>query len=166
MRGLENRLNSTTSEMRKNSRENTLVRKFSLVVISAVEKKFAKTQAFDWLRYFVIQNTSIWLASLFPFRNGVETNSTTRRREIFRRETLQNHVAHAFNLFTRNFSHLARRGIRPLLGIKLFKRFWYRSTVNLTVNFAGQFNVVRKTVKTLCSVVCWTIFNRTDGASF
>jgi hypothetical protein len=49
--------------MRKNSRENTLVRKFSLVVISAVEKKFAKTQAFDWLRYFVIQDTSIndWL---------------------------------------------------------------------------------------------------------
>jgi hypothetical protein len=45
-------------------------------VISTVEKKIAKTQAFDWLRYFVIQNTSIWLASLFPFRNGVETNST------------------------------------------------------------------------------------------
>jgi hypothetical protein len=45
--------------MRKISRENTLVRKFSLVVISTVEKKFAKTQAFDWFRYFVIQNTSI-----------------------------------------------------------------------------------------------------------
>jgi hypothetical protein len=51
--------------MRKISRENTLVRKFSLVVISTVEKKFAKTQAligfailssktqaFDWFRYF------------------------------------------------------------------------------------------------------------------
>jgi hypothetical protein len=82
-------------------------------VISTVEKKFAKTPAFDWLRYFVIQNTSIWSASLFPFRNGVETNSTTRRREIFRRETLQNHVAQAFNLFARNFSHFARRGIMP-----------------------------------------------------
>jgi hypothetical protein len=45
--------------MRKISRENTLVRKFSLVVISTVEKKFAKTQAFDWFRYFVIQNTGI-----------------------------------------------------------------------------------------------------------
>jgi hypothetical protein len=53
------RPNSTTSEMRNISRENTLLRKFSLVVISTVEKKFAKTQAFDWLRYFVIQNTSI-----------------------------------------------------------------------------------------------------------
>jgi hypothetical protein len=106
--------NSTTSEMRKISRENTLLRKFSLVVISTVEKKFAKTQTFDWLRYFVIQNTSIWLASLFPFRNGVETNSTTRRREMFRRETLQKHVAHALNLFARNFSHFARRHwIRP-----------------------------------------------------
>jgi hypothetical protein len=80
-----------------------LVRKFSLVVISTVEKKFAKTQGFDSLRYFVIQNTIVWLASLFPFRNGVETNSTTRQREIFRRKTLQNHVAHAFNLFARNF---------------------------------------------------------------
>jgi hypothetical protein len=83
-------------------------------VISIVEKNFAKTQAFDWFRYFVIQNTSIWLVSLFPFRNGVETNSTTRRREIFLRETFQNHVAHAFNLFARNFSHFARRGIRPI----------------------------------------------------
>jgi hypothetical protein len=45
--------------MRKISRENTLVRKFSLVVISTVEKKFAKKQAFDWFRYFVIQNTGI-----------------------------------------------------------------------------------------------------------
>jgi hypothetical protein len=46
--------------MRKISRENALVRKFSLVVIATVEKKFAKTQAvFDWFRYFVIQNTSI-----------------------------------------------------------------------------------------------------------
>ena len=45
--------------MRKISPENTLVRKFSLVVLSTVEKKFAKTQAFDWLRYFVIQNASI-----------------------------------------------------------------------------------------------------------
>jgi hypothetical protein len=89
------------------------VRKFSLVVISTVEKKFAKTQAFDWFRYFVIQNTSIWLASLFPFHNGVETNSTTRRREIFRRETFQNNVACAFNLFARNFSHFARLGIGP-----------------------------------------------------
>jgi hypothetical protein len=71
-------------------------------------------QAFDWFRYYVIQNTSISLASLFPFRNGVETNSTTRRREIFRRETFQNHVAHAFNLFARNFSHFARRGIKPV----------------------------------------------------
>ena len=53
------RPNSTTSEMRNISRENTLVRKFSLVVICTVEKKFAKTQAFDWFRYFVIQNTSI-----------------------------------------------------------------------------------------------------------
>jgi hypothetical protein len=51
------------------SRENTLVRKFSLGVISTVEKKFAKTQAFDWLHHFVTQNTSIWLASLFPFRS-------------------------------------------------------------------------------------------------
>jgi hypothetical protein len=58
--------------MLKISRKNTLVRKFSLVVISTVEKKFSKTQAFDWLRYFVIQNTSIWLASLFPFCNRVE----------------------------------------------------------------------------------------------
>jgi hypothetical protein len=99
--------------MRKSSRENTLVRKFSVVVISTAEKKFAKTQAFDWFRYFVIQNTSILLASLFPFRNGVETNSNTRRKEVFRRETFQNHVAHAFNLFARNFSHFARRGIRP-----------------------------------------------------
>jgi hypothetical protein len=48
------RPNSTTSEMRKISRENTLVRKFSLIVISTVEKKFAKTQVFDWFRYFVI----------------------------------------------------------------------------------------------------------------
>jgi hypothetical protein len=45
--------------MRKISRENTLLRKFSLVVISSVEKKFAKTPGFDWLRYFVIENTSI-----------------------------------------------------------------------------------------------------------
>jgi hypothetical protein len=45
--------------MRKFPGENKLVRKFSLVVISTVEKKIAKTQAFDWLRYFVIQNTSI-----------------------------------------------------------------------------------------------------------
>jgi hypothetical protein len=45
--------------MKKISRKNTLPRKFSLVVISTVEKKFAKTQAIDWLRYFVIQNTSI-----------------------------------------------------------------------------------------------------------
>jgi hypothetical protein len=44
--------------MRNTSRENTLVQKFSLVAISTVEKKLAKTQAFDWLRYFVIQNTS------------------------------------------------------------------------------------------------------------
>jgi hypothetical protein len=76
--------------MRKiSSRENTLARKFSLVVISTVEKKFAKTQAFDWLRYFVIQNTSIWLASLFPFRNGVETNHSKimlRMRSTFSRE--------------------------------------------------------------------------------
>jgi hypothetical protein len=107
------RPNTTTSEMRKISRENTLVRNFSLVVISTVEKKFAKTQAFDWFRYFVIQNTSIWLASLFPFRNGVETNSTTRRREIFRRETFQNHVPHAFNFFARNFSHFACRNLVP-----------------------------------------------------
>jgi hypothetical protein len=105
--------NSTTSEMRKISLENTLVQKFSLLMNSTVEKKFAKTQAFDWFRYSVIQNTSIWLASLFPFRNGVETNSTTRRREIFRRETFQIYFAHAFDLFTRNFSHFARRGIRP-----------------------------------------------------
>jgi hypothetical protein len=88
--------------MRKISRENTLVRKFSLVVISTVEKKFAKTQAFDWFHYFVIQNTSNidWLR-YFHFVNGVETISTTRRREMFRRETFQNW-------------HFARRGIRPL----------------------------------------------------
>ena len=53
------RPNSTTSEMRKILRENTLVRKISLVVISTAEKKFAKTQAFDWFRYSVIQNTNI-----------------------------------------------------------------------------------------------------------
>jgi hypothetical protein len=57
--GLRQWTDSTTSEMRKISRENTLVRKLSLVVISTVEKKFAKAPAFDWLRYFVIQNTSI-----------------------------------------------------------------------------------------------------------
>jgi hypothetical protein len=45
--------------MRKSSREKTLVRKFALAVISIVEKNSAKTQAFDWFRYFVIQNTSI-----------------------------------------------------------------------------------------------------------
>jgi hypothetical protein len=45
--------------MRKISRENKFVRKFSLVVISTVDKKFAETQAFHWFRYFVIQNTSI-----------------------------------------------------------------------------------------------------------
>jgi hypothetical protein len=53
------RHNSTTSEMQKISRENTLVPKSSLAVISTVEKKPAKTQAFDWFRYFVIRNTSI-----------------------------------------------------------------------------------------------------------
>jgi hypothetical protein len=58
--------------MRQISRENTLVRKFSLVVISTVEKKFTKTQAFHgWFRYFVIQNTSIWLASREIFRISV-----------------------------------------------------------------------------------------------
>jgi hypothetical protein len=41
--GLKAYTDSTTSEMRKISRENTLVRKFSLVVISTAEKKFAKT---------------------------------------------------------------------------------------------------------------------------
>jgi hypothetical protein len=86
--------------MQKISRENTLVRKFSLVVISTVEKN---------------------LASLVPFHNGVETNSTTRRREIFRRETFQNHVAHAFKLLARNFSHFARRGFTVSIGIAKLK---------------------------------------------
>jgi hypothetical protein len=34
-------------------------RKHKIAVISTVEKKFAKTQAFDWFRYLVIQNTRI-----------------------------------------------------------------------------------------------------------
>jgi hypothetical protein len=85
--------------MPKISRENTLVRKVSLVVISTVEKKFAKTQAFDWLRFSISQ------------RSRNEFNYT-RRREIFHRETFQtDHVAHALKLFARNFSHFARRGI-------------------------------------------------------
>jgi hypothetical protein len=117
--------------MRKISRENTLVRKFSLVAISTVEKKFAKTQAFDWFRYFVTQNTSIWLASLFPFRNGVETNSTTRRREIFRRETFQNHVAHAFKLFARNFSHFRSSWN---LALRFVFRFASREQIRLVEN--------------------------------
>jgi hypothetical protein len=85
--------------MPKISRENTLVRKVSLVVISTAEKKIAKTQAFDWLRFSISQ------------RSRNEFNYT-RRREIFRRETFQtDHVAHAFKLFARNFSHFARREI-------------------------------------------------------
>jgi hypothetical protein len=40
--------------MRKISRENTRVRKFSLEVNSTVEQKFAKTQAFDWFRYYLL----------------------------------------------------------------------------------------------------------------
>jgi hypothetical protein len=50
-------------------RENTLVRKVSLVVISTAEKKFAKTHAFDWLR--------------FSISNGVETNSTIPGEEKY-----------------------------------------------------------------------------------
>jgi hypothetical protein len=40
--------NSTTSEMPEKFRAKTQL----CEVISTVERKFAKTQAFDWLRYF------------------------------------------------------------------------------------------------------------------
>jgi hypothetical protein len=97
------------------ARTHTCAKSFSRGDFHSREKIRQNTcKPFDWFRYYVIQNTRISLASLFPFRNGVETNTATRRREIFRRETFQNHVAHAFNLFARNFSHFARRGIKPL----------------------------------------------------
>ena len=57
---------STTSEMPKISRENTLVRNVSLVVISTAEKKFAKTQAFDWLRFAISQRSRNDMNSTIP----------------------------------------------------------------------------------------------------
>jgi hypothetical protein len=52
--------------MPKISRENTLVRKVSLVVISTAEKKFAKTEAFDWLRFSISQRSRNDMNSTIP----------------------------------------------------------------------------------------------------
>jgi hypothetical protein len=52
--------------MPKISRENTLVRKVSLVVISTAEKKIAKTEAFDWLRFAISQRSRNYMNSTIP----------------------------------------------------------------------------------------------------
>jgi hypothetical protein len=105
--------------MRKISRENTLVRKFSLV------SDFHRNQnKYKHLIGFT-QDTSIWLASLFPFRNGVETNSTIpgeekhlkimlRMRSTFSREIFRISLVVELGLYRSILYEISQRSVLPL----------------------------------------------------
>jgi hypothetical protein len=100
-------------------------------VISTVEKKFAKTQAFDWLRHFVIQNTSIWLASLFPFRSEekyfAEKHSKImlRMRSTFWREMFRISLVVELGL---NRTTKPGKGVRYIIPVDHNKLFCRSST--------------------------------------
>jgi hypothetical protein len=79
--------------MRKISRENTLVRKFSLAVISTVEKNARFLNDIKTKYKHLIGFAELASQSRNEF-------NYTRRRETFRRETLQNHVAHGTKTWT------------------------------------------------------------------